>query len=113
MTYALYFTLGFPLLCLVVWTLFLAIMRLQEVRDAGKLTRVSIPFAYILLGIGLFLDFSLNIASSVIFLELPHEWVLSSRVSRHVHEIGWRGGLSRWICHNLLDPFDPSGCHCK
>lgn len=51
------------------------------------------------------------------------EWLVTTRLSRHKlnadlaraagDAVSWRGRLAIWICAELLDRFDPSGCHCK
>jgi hypothetical protein len=103
----------FGLVGIITWTLYLAIMRVKEVRDAGKLPGAALPFAYFVLAVGYFLDFCFNLVATVLFLELPREWLFSPRVTRHSTQDTWRGRLARWFCTTLLDPFDPTGCHCR
>lgn len=103
---------------LVVYLTFVhysAVMNLQRVRDAGKLTVIQRPFAYIALGIGLVLDFLLNVAvCTLLFVELPREWLVTARLIRHKRAgQGWRFRLASWLCTNLLDNLDPKGCHCR
>jgi hypothetical protein len=51
--------------------------------------------------------------ASLVFLELPREWLVTDRLQRHMHKsIGWRFWLAKYICDHLLDVFDPSGNHC-
>lgn len=50
---------------------------------------------------------------TVFFLKYPQDLTLSYRLIRYKREGGWRGKMAAYICRNLLDPFDPSGCHCK
>jgi len=53
-------------------------------------------------------------AASIVFMELPREWLVTTRLTRHLHdEGGWRRTLARSICHCMLDPFDPRGEHCR
>lgn len=103
----------FGLVGIVTWTLYLAIMRLSQVKKAGQLPAAALPFAYVVLGVGYFLDFLFNLVASVLFLEFPREWIFSPRVIRHKDSPTWRGRLARWFCTTLLDPFDPTGCHCR
>jgi hypothetical protein len=63
--------------------------------------------------IGVPLDIFLNLISSVIMLDIPKEVTLSQKLSRLNDTGGWRGDVARWICAELLDPFDPRGYHCK
>ena len=112
-------TLGFYIgLVYATWLFFLAIMALLSARNNGKLTKVSEIMAYPLLVVGWLLDFSLNMVSSLPFLDLPQEWLLTIRCDRYLsipNPTGlnrYRQRLARWLCQNLLDPFQ-SGGHCR
>ncbi len=98
-----------------LWVLYLAIMNLVRARDAGNLTKWSTRFGYPLLAIGYLMDFAVNVTLlSVIMLEIPQELLVTARLTRHINDdAGWRNTVATWICHNLLDFADPSGCHCK
>lgn len=102
----------------LTWLFFLAIMALKSARDNGKLTTTSEVLAYPLLGVGWLLDFSLNMAATPVFLDLPHEWLLTIRCDRYLsipNPAGlwkYRQRFARWLCQNLLDPFQ-SGGHCR
>jgi len=72
---------------------FIIVMRAKAIRDEGaKITlfwRVGVwPWAII----GVALDVAFNVvAGTVMFLELPHEIMFTSRSKRHVREAkGWR-----------------------
>ncbi|MEN6540829.1 MAG: hypothetical protein ABFC67_14575 [Mizugakiibacter sp.] len=95
------------------WICYLAVMNLMAARSLGTLGKAAYAFGLPLLVVGLAADFLLNMASSVLFLELPHEFLLTARCDRHIHEkTGWRRALAVWICANLLDPFQHGGhCH--
>lgn len=97
------------------WLLYLCIMSLERARDAGTLSPVVTRIAELVLLVGYLCDFLLNVlVGTVLFLELPKEWLLSPRVARLKKTgTGYRQVVAAWICVNLLDPFDPSGCHCK
>jgi hypothetical protein len=98
-----------------LWIFYLAVMSLKRARDAGEMSitayRLGLPVLYL----GLLIDFLVNvIILSIIMLELPKEWLVTSRLSRHLSAgTGWRAHVAAWFCTNLLDTFDPSGCHCK
>ncbi len=100
------------------WFAFLAIMALKSARDNGKLTKTASILAIPILIFGWLLDFSLNIVSSLPFLDLPQEWLLTIRCDRYLsipNPTGlnrYRQRLARWLCQNLLDPFQ-SGGHCR
>jgi hypothetical protein len=97
----------------VLWGIYCAVMRLKQVRDADKLTTSIKVMGYPWLVFGLVVDFVVNtIFGSLLFLELPHEWTLSSRLWRLSNgDAGWRQRWALWIRVNLLDPIDPSGVH--
>jgi len=103
------------LACYAVWILYLAIMNLQRARDFGTLTRSARWLGYPVLLVGIILDWLLNwVVGSVLFLEPPHSpgELVTARLQRHCKRSTWRGAIARWVCHSLLDTFDPSGRHC-
>lgn len=101
-------------------TYYLAIMTLARARDEGLLTKRWQNFWFALwLVPGLFMDALLNLTvGTLLFLELPggkKPWYLelvTDRLKRNVVNLGWRGKVARFICHHLLDKFDPRGRHC-
>lgn len=97
----------------ILWVIFAAVMRLRQVRDAGKLTLAMKILGYPVLFFGLFIDFMLNaIPGSILFLEWPREYTLSERLWRHSQEsTGYRQKLALLIRVNLLDAIDPEGVH--
>lgn len=118
---------GFGLM-FATWFHYLAIMSLQHVRKTSTLNPWAYRFGMLILGAGYLLDFLSNILPlTVLMLEPPHELLVSARVSRHQrvnaswqdakglrrYIMKWRYSVAVWTCKNLLDPFDPSGCHCK
>jgi hypothetical protein len=99
----------------ILWVLYLAIMALSTARRAGKLPAAAKRCAYPLLAVGYLWDFLVNVlVCTPLFVELPREALVTSRVSRHKRAgSGWRYSIANWMCKNLLDPFDPKGCHCN
>lgn len=96
------------------WGGYLSVMHLKAARRAGVLTPASKVLGYPWLIFFMLVDVLFNIViGTVIFLELPRELLFTSRVSRLNDRGGWRGGLAKWFCRELLDPFDPSGRHCS
>lgn len=96
------------------WSLYLAVMHLKTARNSGKLTTAAKVMGYPWLVVGYVIDVLFNaVIGSVIFFELPRELLFTSRVSRLNDSDGWRGRLARWVCTQLLDPFDPDGKHCQ
>ena len=98
-----------------LWVMYLAVMSLARARDAGTLSRSALILGYPLFVVGVCFNVLVNwIVLSVVFLELPRESMFTHRVSRHcLGGKGWRKRIACWICHDLLDAFDPAGRHCK
>lgn len=99
----------------LLWLYYLAVMSLESAQDKAPITGATRLFAYTVLGPGYLLDFLTNLVLvSILFLEVPREWLVTARLVRHIEgSIGWRRSLAEWFCATLLDRFDPSGCHCK
>lgn len=96
-----------------LWGMFVICMALKRVRDEGKLTIAMKVFGYPFLFVGLAVDLFVNVfIGSVLFLELPREYTLSSRLWRHsTMGHGYRRAVALWLRINLLDAIDPSGVH--
>jgi hypothetical protein len=98
----------------ITFALYLTMMHLKSARDHGKLTTASKFFGYPLLIIGLIVDVIFNVvAGTIMFIEIPKEFLFTTRVSRLNDGTDWRGKLANWFCEQLLDPFDPAGKHCR
>lgn len=111
MTTVLYTILGVVLFTFFTWGMYLSVMSLMRVKET--LTLETKFFAYPLAAVGVLADFLYNVVvGTVIFLELPREYLLTKRLKRHLEDDNWRGAMSRWLCRHLLDPFDPKGTHC-
>ena len=108
MTYAL-----ITLLCVyLLWVHYVAVMRLMQVRDAGHLTAAMKAIGYPALFVGLLLDLIVNtVVATLIFIELPREWTVSARLTRHSESTGWRQRVAVAIRSALLDNIDPNGVH--
>jgi hypothetical protein len=106
--------IGIILAIPLTWGFYLSIMHLKSARDQGRLTVGARILGYPWLVVGLVVDVLFNlIVGSIMFLEPPRELLFTSRVSRLNDQRGWRGALARWVCKELLDPFDPAGRHCS
>lgn len=93
---------------------FAAICRLQQLQAAGGLTRPLRAAYIVVLVLGYLLDAALNLAATLVFWRLPRDALLTGRLIRYKREgVGWRCRLAVLVCEQLLDPLDPSGCHCK
>jgi len=96
-----------------LWVFYLAVMNLKRAKDAGKLSVAARVFGTPVLVVGYLLDMLANvIPMTLILVELPRETTVTSRLKRHITGTGWRARVASWMCKNLLDAFDPSGCHC-
>lgn len=101
-----------PLSIWALWVMFVCVMRLKMLKDAGQLTTAMKVFGYPTLAVGLVLDFLVNVViGSVLFLEIPKEYTLSSRLWRLSNGDGWRKKVALSIRVGLLDAIDPSGVH--
>lgn len=107
-----YYTVSSIFWTWVLWVFYLAVMHLQEARDAGRIPKFAYPPAVATLTVGLVLDFVINVLPlSIAFLEFPKERTVTARLKRHKYDTDWRGKVARWVAAQLLDPFDPSGRH--
>lgn len=116
-----------PLLALVgldmllrLWVFFLAIMKLQDVRDDGVLETLDATIqraAVLVLVIGSVLNLVARwTVACVIFGVRPriNEVGISMLVKRLRNgPAGWRQARAQWWTTNVLGPFDRSGRHSK
>lgn len=94
-----------------LYVFYSAVMNIKRVRDMGKLTKLGMVFGYPTLVIGLVLDLLVNVfVMSVVLLEIPREWTVTSRLKRHQSSTGWRLAVVKFF-EPVLDPLDPSGDH--
>lgn len=98
----------------LVWMFYLIVMTLKRARDAKTLS----PYAAIMAGPIIVVAEAIDAIGNwtfctVLFLELPRETLITSRLKRLILGEGWRSGLAGWMCADLLNAFDPSGNHCK
>lgn len=103
-----YFTLG----------LYWSVMHLEHLYKSNKLSTLNKTIVIPWLVFFLLIDFILNaVIGTILFLEPPRydkkEWLFTGRVSRLNNKLNWQGKIARWICINLLDPFDSDGKHCS
>lgn len=102
------------LLVYVTWFFYQGLMNLSRQRKDGTLTKTNEILAMPWLAFGYLLDFLSNVlVFTVILLEFPREFLVTHRLSRHKALGGWRGKVSEWLCREMLDAGDPSGCHCR
>lgn len=100
------------------WLLYVVAMGLKAARDTNKLTPAIKVMGYPAFAVGWLVDLVLNlIVCTLLFWDLPREWMITSRLQRYKYDPRWAGGkraaVASWMCSQMLDPMDPSGCHCK
>lgn len=100
----------------MTWVIYLAAMSLKRHSAEMKQKPVFVRwFGYSVIGIGASLDVVLNLFfASVAFLDVPRELLLTSRLRRYLYQpaAGWRRRMAKYVCHNMLDLYDPKGHHC-
>lgn len=100
-----------------MWILYLAVMSLKLERDELKaqgrdFTLTQKIFGYPVLIVMIVADVVFNwVIGSILFVELPREFLFTSRCQRHMKDNSFRGKLARSFCKHLLDPFEIGG-HC-
>ena len=111
------------LLVFMLWVFFLAVMKLKDIRNAGKLIGPIKGPAYLVLVIGYLLDALCNLlVLTVLLLELPRltggarwykdsEWTVSARTKRWALTATWRGAFCRWLRTSFLAAADVGGGH--
>lgn len=98
----------------LLWGFYLIVMTLKRARDAGTLSFPATVLGMPLVWLGVLIDAIANwTICTIIFVELPRETLVTSRLKRLILTEGWRGDMAAWFCLNLLNAFDPSGNHCK
>lgn len=100
----------------VFFALYVLVMGFYRAYLAKRLTVTTKVLAIPWIGVGFVVDLIANMTvATVVFLDLPQELLVTSRLDRYLHEEAdsWRGQIASWVCVNLLDYFDPNGRHCR
>lgn len=97
------------------WSLYVIVMGLYRAKLANRLSKISTVLGAPFLIAGYLMDVVAQMTfASLLFMELPAELLVTDRLSRHLKAgSGWRYDIASWLCQHLLDPFDPTGKHCK
>lgn len=99
------------------WYLYILIMGFYRAKLSGKLTKVAFGLALPAVVVGYLFDLVANwTVASLWFRELPRKplELVTDRLTRYLGDgPGWRFENAQWICHNLLDYFDPHEQHCR
>jgi hypothetical protein len=98
----------------VFYGMYSLVMGFYRAYLSGKMPTAAKILALPYLLIGGVMDVLANMTlATIILAEWPHEWLVTTRLSRLENDTAWRGDVARWVCENLLDPLDPTGEHCK
>ena len=111
--YSAIFAVSFVVLLVTVFALYVSIMKMREIKETIYTLHWPVRWAcYSIVFVGVILNTALNwIFLTVAFVELPHEFLSTDRVIRHLrHSTGWRQKRAKYFCDNWLSPFDPSHC---
>jgi hypothetical protein len=105
----LYILLADLYLFFIMYVASMAIIRAHSERKLnGLLWVLCLPFV----AVSIVLDFINNlIVFTLLFAELPREWLVTDRLKRHAKQHTVRGKLARYIGNVILDPFDHTGAH--
>jgi len=99
------------ILFVMTYISYVYIMRLRQKRDEGRLPSVMAIMIYPVVILGVIYDVLFNIfVGSVMFIELPQEWLFTARLKRIKKEDSWKAPIAKWFCTHLLNPHDPGHC---
>jgi hypothetical protein len=97
------------------WGMFVLVMGIYRAHLAGRLTKLTTVLGLPFVIVGYAVDIFANLViAPVLFLDLPREFMVTSRFVRYNAEPGhnWRKDIATYVCENMLDVFDPTGNHC-
>lgn len=99
----------------IFWILYVYVMGVYRAHLDKRLYGIVKILSYPTIFFAFIIDIFANIViASFLFIDKPHEWLVTTRLIRYKNgDYGWRTRVAHYICHNLLDPFDPSGKHCE
>ena len=97
------------------WLVYIVVMGAYRAHIAKRLSLVATVLLAPVIAVGVVMDVATNLViAPLIFLERPHEWLVTSRLIRYLNtDSGWRKAMAKALCSNLLDIFDPNGVHCQ
>ena len=98
----------------ITWVFYLATMAILRQFMAKKLGFWTKTFAVPVIALAVILDAVVAnlLLGSILFLQLPREWLLTTRLKKNKLRTDWRSRVAFWFCDRLLNPFDPDGPHC-
>lgn len=97
-----------------LWLFYLAAMNLLRAREMGTINKVAMVMGWPIVAVAMLIDLVVNVTLlTVLFLELPKEYLVTKRLARHMQgPDGYRKKIAIFTCKTFLDSFDPSGNHC-
>ena len=96
------------------WGFYVQVMGLYRVYLRKELKGLNAVLALPYVIVGLLLDVFANVfLGTFVFLELPKEFLVTSRLQRYkTYKRGYKLRMATLICEGMLDVFDPTGDHC-
>lgn len=100
------------------WYMIICNLSIYRLYLLKRLSMSAFTFGAPAIIFGLILDVLLQYTvATVFFFDLPakKERLVTQRLTRYIkgsRQRGWRYEWACWICHKMLDAFDPSGVHC-
>lgn len=98
------------------WLLYVFTMGLYRAFLSGRLKGLSLAMCSPVVFLAFVMDFIAQMTIfTIAFLELPRELLVTYRLRRYMRDlpaVHWRRRWADYLCHHLLDPFDPTGGHC-
>lgn len=98
----------------VFWVFYVFTMGLYRAFLLGRLKGLSLLLASPFVVVAFLLDLIAQLTVfTVVFLDWPRHWLVTHRLRAYMRGPDtWRRHLADYLCHHLLDPFDPTGAHC-
>lgn len=100
----------------VFWLLYVFTMGLYRALLMGRLKGLSLLMCAPVVAVAFVVDLLMQFTVfTIVFAEVPRDWLVTHRLRRYMRELPpehWRRRWADYLCHHLLDPFDPTGVHC-
>lgn len=97
----------------VIWLMYVSVMKLQALRDAGKLSPMQLKIGMIYVDFCLLGDVLANwFFTPFVFGEIAQEYTISQRLQRWVNSPNCRSHrMAMWFSRTLLNPYSVGGDH--
>ncbi len=98
------------------WALYVFSMGVYRAHLAKRLVGLNRILALPIVAVAYAVDVVANFTIAlVLFVEVPQELLVTTRLQRYMAggpELGFQYKIAKWLCDEILDPFDPTGNHC-